>query len=70
VAVPPEPKPEPVAVEPEPVGMEAAPVLADPAPSAPEPSPHAVVDVDRLQRVFEGTLDALGQAHHRPFSRG
>lgn len=60
-------EPEPVAVEPEP-----EPVAAEPAPepvaAAPEPAPMA--DADRVQAVLDGTLDALGQAHHRPFSRG
>ena len=45
------------------------PVAAEPVPVEPEP----VVDTaatERVQHVLDGTLDALGQAHHRPFSRG
>ena len=45
--------------EPPPVA-EAEPALAEPAPVAP----------DHVQQILDGTLDALGQAHHRPFSRG
>jgi len=30
----------------------------------------APIDVERVREVLDGTLDALGQAHHRPFSRG
>jgi hypothetical protein len=42
-----------------------------PEPVAVEPEPPAPSDDDdRVQRVLDGTLDALGQAHHRPFSRG
>jgi hypothetical protein len=72
------PQPEPVAADPDPV------VAPDPEPIAavvpdsepiavaePDPEPPATtVDADRVQRVLEGTLEALGQAHHRPFSRG
>jgi hypothetical protein len=50
----------------------------------PEPEPDPVVDQpetipeledtgmapQRVQEILDGTLDALGQAHHRPFSRG
>jgi hypothetical protein len=78
-AVEPEPvaiaEPEPVAIEPEPASPEPEPepvaVTAEPAdpPADPEP-PVATADVDRVQRVLDGTLEALGQAHHRPFSRG
>ena len=52
-----EPGPEP---EPESVTPPAEPALAEPAPVAP----------DHVQQILDGTLDALGQAHHRPFSRG
>jgi hypothetical protein len=67
VAVEPEPGPEPVeppVVEPEPVAVEPEP------PAEPEPEPVATADTERVQRVLDGTLEALGQAHHRPFSRG
>jgi hypothetical protein len=32
--------------------------------------PAAALDHERAQSVLEETLDALGSAHHRPFSRG
>jgi hypothetical protein len=56
----PTPAPEPVAVEPEP----------EPPTAEPAPTPVATADNERVQRVLDGTLEALGQAHHRPFSRG
>jgi hypothetical protein len=34
-----------------------------------EPAPESAL-ADGVQRVLDGTLEALGQAHHRPFSRG
>jgi len=65
----PEPEPDPVAVvEPQP----------EPEPE-PEPEPAGVAvgadedqafDAERAQHVLDGALDALGAAHHRPFSRG
>ena len=76
-------EPEPVAVEPEPA-VEPERIAEEPVPE-PEPVPEvapapervsepeplvAAVDSDRVQRVLDDTLDALGQAHHRPFSRG
>jgi hypothetical protein len=70
-----QPLPAPSAVEPvrpEPVAV--APVPADPEPAAepvPDPPPAAASPAaDRVQQVLDGTLEALGQAHHRPFSRG
>jgi hypothetical protein len=62
-----EPEPEPVqvpVVEPEPVAIEPEP------PTEPAPTPVTTADAERVQRVLDGTLEALGQAHHRPFSRG
>ncbi len=56
-----QPLPEPVAVEPE--------ATPDPAPE-PAPEPVATAETEHVQRVLDGTLEALGQAHHRPFSRG
>jgi hypothetical protein len=56
--------PEPVAIEPEP-----EPITAEPEPEPIEPA-LATVDAGRVQEVLDGTLEALGQAHHRPFSRG
>jgi hypothetical protein len=55
-----EPTPDVVPVEPEPV----EPVAVNPEPVA------TGATVDHVQQVLDGTLDALGQAHHRPFSRG
>ncbi len=70
----PPPAPEPVAVEPEPVEapvVEPEPVATEPEPPVePAPTPVATTDAERVQRVLDGTLEALGQAHHRPFSRG
>jgi hypothetical protein len=77
VAAPdPDPEPEPVAVdlepEPDPVAMDPEPVAVEPEPD-PEPELHEVqpaVSDERVLEVLTATLDALGQAHHRPFSRG
>ena len=50
-------------------------VILEPEPK-PEPvvaEPEPAIDSaasERVQQVLDGTLDALGQAHHRPFSRG
>jgi hypothetical protein len=64
---------EPVAIEPaepEPLAAEPQPI-ADPKPEPPtEPEPLVASAVDHVQHVLDGTLEALGQAHHRPFSRG
>jgi hypothetical protein len=49
----PEPEPEPVAVEP------------PPPPAEPEPK----IGEDRTVEALTSVLDALGAAHHRPFSR-
>jgi hypothetical protein len=73
--------PEPVAIEPEPTSVGPEPVEApvvepDPVasesepPAEPAPTPVATTNAERVQRVLDGTLEALGQAHHRPFSRG
>jgi hypothetical protein len=53
----PEPEPEP---QPEP------PPEPEPEPVAAEPLPGE----DEVRAVLHGALDALGAAHHRPFSRG
>jgi hypothetical protein len=66
-------QPEPVAIRPEPVAIQPEPVAIQPEPVAIEPDPEpvlTVVDADRVQQVLDQTLDSLGQAHHRPFSRG
>jgi hypothetical protein len=65
--------PEPVAAEPEPVAVEPEPVAVIPEPAAIVPEPDPEPDnpaAERVQQVLDHTLDALGQAHHRPFSRG
>jgi len=36
----------------------------------PEPTPEPEVQRDPLEAVLTSALDSLGQAHHRPFSRG
>lgn len=62
------PQPEPVASVP--AAAEPVVVAAEPEP-APEPEPVATTPAaERVQHVLDGTLEALGQAHHRPFSRG
>ncbi len=61
---------EPVEPEPEPVAA------AEPEPEAPEPvgaaesHADAPLDPDRALVILDEALDALGAAHHRPFSRG
>jgi hypothetical protein len=64
------PQSEPVAAEPEP-----EPVAADPAALVANPDPDALGDADaldpeRVRVILDEALDALGAAHHRPFSRG
>jgi hypothetical protein len=46
--------------------------VPEPEPVAdPEPPSRAVdPEAERVQAILDCTLDALGQAHHRPFSRG
>src|SRR5689334_23030897 len=75
----PEPAPEPEPVEPPPPGFWARllrrrapapdpePVAAEPPPPPPEPEPK--IPEDRAVEALTGVLDALGAAHHRPFSR-
>jgi hypothetical protein len=78
----PEPEPEPEPPPPEPVAVEpprpsrfawlawwrraAAPPAPEPEPEPPAPPPEPEVDA---AAVLDGVLDALGAAHHRPFSR-
>ena len=54
----PEPIPEPTAARPD----------LGPA-SRGEPIEASPIDLDSARAALEGTLDRLGQAHHRPFSR-
>lgn len=43
----------------------------EPEPVAVEPEPEEpAAEHEDLLAVLEGTLDSLGSAHHRPFSRG
>ena len=78
----PEPEPEPVVVEPPRQGFwarlfrrrapEPEPVAAVPGPVAPPPpeaQPEPRIDGEKAEAALTGVLDALGQAHHRPFSR-
>src|ERR687898_1583259 len=65
-----EPEPDPVVLEPEP----AEPVAVRPEPVAVEPEleasdEDAALDPERAMVVLDEALDALGAAHHRPFSR-
>lgn len=73
----PAPKPEPVASQPEVVAAVPEPVAVEPVAVDPKPEPPAEPEplvasaaAERVQQVLDGTLEALGQAHHRPFSRG
>jgi hypothetical protein len=60
-----------VAQEPEPPEP-AALVAEEPSelPVQPEPEPDAKLNRDGAQAALESALEALGSAHHRPFSRG
>jgi hypothetical protein len=73
-------EPEPVAVEPPPRGFWArllrrpAPVVEPPAPVmsvrvSADPGPLPAIDAASGEAVLGRALDALGAAHHRPFSR-
>jgi hypothetical protein len=76
-----EPEPEPVAIAPEPVAPEPEPEPepkpepepeveeAEPAAAESEPQPEAL-HPERARAILDEALDALGAAHHRPFSRG
>ena len=69
---------EPAPVEPEAVAVDEEPVAVEPEPQAVEPDdvdaaghePIAPLDPQRVLNVLDEALDALGAAHHRPFSRG
>jgi hypothetical protein len=64
------PKEEPVAARPE--GIAEPEEIAEPEPE-PEPQVEAEPEPDgalEAQAVLEEALEALGSAHHRPFSRG
>jgi hypothetical protein len=53
----------PIAPEPAQVTIETEAVVI-------EPEPEHALDPDRARLVLDEALDALGAAHHRPFSRG
>jgi hypothetical protein len=64
--------PEPEPIEPEPVVVE-EPVATEPEPQPdpdPEPAEGAPLTPTSAQAALESALEALGSAHHRPFSRG
>jgi hypothetical protein len=59
------------AEEPEPIAEEPEPIVEEPEPIAEEPAPEdGTLDRDGAQAALESALEALGSAHHRPFSRG
>jgi hypothetical protein len=63
------------ATEPDPVIPEAPEVTPEPGPEPqpepePEPEPEPQPDATGTQAILEDALEALGSAHHRPFSRG
>jgi hypothetical protein len=62
-----EPEPPPVAEEPV---VEESPVATEPDPEPPAPDPPAAEPAIDPEAVLTAALDSLGQAHHRPFSRG
>lgn len=77
---PPEPEPDSVpAPEPPRAGLwarlfrrrapEPAPPVAPPPPPAPDPDPLPAIEAAAGAAVLANALDALGSAHHRPFSR-
>ena len=64
---------------PEPVAAPAREPESEPVPVVPEPEPEPDpvaeegppgIEAERVLAVLEETLDSLGSAHHRPFSRG
>ena len=55
----------------EPIAEEPEPIAEQPEPIAEEPEPEdGTLDRDGAQAALESALEALGSAHHRPFSRG
>jgi hypothetical protein len=48
--------------------------VEEPEPDIPEPaardSAEPTLDPERAQEILDQMLEALGSAHHRPFSRG
>jgi hypothetical protein len=66
----PAPEPEPITAEPEPTAAEPEPIAAEPSEDEPVEPPPGAIDHEHAQSVLVATLDALGSAHHRPYSRG
>jgi hypothetical protein len=66
VAGAPAEEPEP----PEPAVLVAEEPEVPPAQPEPEPEPDGKLNRDGAQAALESALEALGSAHHRPFSRG
>ena len=75
---PPEPEPEPEPEPPVPPGFWARlfrrrapepPPLVAPPPPPPDPQPLPAIQAATGAAVLANALDALGAAHHRPFSR-
>jgi len=61
---------DPVEVE-EPAVLLVPTAVEEPPPAAEEDTAdEAPLDPERAQAILDGALDALGSAHHRPFSRG
>jgi hypothetical protein len=60
----------PQAGDEEPAEEEPATDAEAPAGLATVVEPPAAIDTERARSVLEETLDALGSAHHRPYSRG
>ena len=46
------------------------PDLPDETPPEESAADDTRLDPERAQAILDGALDALGSAHHRPFSRG
>jgi hypothetical protein len=73
-------EPEPPVVDPEPPVVDPEPVVEPPQLSEPEPDPEPAPEAsepddnglapDDARAALDEMLDALGSAHHRPFSRG
>jgi hypothetical protein len=68
--VAPAPVPEPVAPAPEPVAPAPEPVAPTPEPVERAAPPPLGAELADAEAGLVAALDSLGQAHHRPFSRG
>jgi hypothetical protein len=63
-------EPEPVVAEPVAAEPAAEPVEREPVDAEPASDTAGPIGPQRAQAALEGVLEALGSAHHRPFSRG